>query len=542
MNFLSSGAPPVSTLPIMSSSAYDVIFVGAGHNALVSAVYLLKAGRSVCLLEGAPSAGGWVRSEELTRPGFVHDTFSAVHPILVYGPVFAEIGQELADQGLRYVQSEIACGASLPDGRAAVISTDATALAAELDRLGESTAWARFMADIGPHLELLFPLLGLDLTSAEAAPLLARLQTEGAGTALPFQQLLTGTGYDLICDRFSTEEMRSVLLPWLLHIGIGPHDAGGALWCAVVAATIFAGNPQPVGGSGRLADALIGLVTKLGGEIRTGTTVDAVLVEQGRAAGVRTAAGETLSAGRAVVAGTSPGALYGHLLRDVASVPAGVRAQAQGYRYRRGCFQINLALSQRPSFADPRFDQGGGFNLGRGVEELVRSVRQADDGYLPAHPSISWHEPTALDPDRAPDGGGVVRIQVLDTPLAPIGDAAGQIETDGTWSTSVAEQYADRIVAEAALHVENLPDLILARHLTSPADLAAGNPNAGPGDHASGHNALAQGFTQRPIAAHGGGYATAVPGLYLIGAASWPGPGVSGTSGRAVAQRLIAEA
>ncbi|MGP4016003.1 hypothetical protein [Saccharopolyspora sp. 5N708] len=95
------------------------------------------------------------------------------------------------------------------------------------------------------------------------------------------------------------------------------------------------------------------------------------------------------------------------------------------------------------------------------------------------------------------------------------------------------------MIAEAAQHVAGLEDMILARHLLSPADIAADNPNAGPGDSNAGHNALSQGFTQRPIAAHRGGYATAVPGLYLIGAATWPGPGVSGASGRAVAHSLL---
>ena len=95
------------------------------------------------------------------------------------------------------------------------------------------------------------------------------------------------------------------------------------------------------------------------------------------------------------------------------------------------------------------------------------------------------------------------------------------------------------MIAQAAEHVAGLEHIVLARHVTSPADLARSNPNAGPGDHAAGHNALSQSFAQRPIPAHLGGYATAVPDLYLIGAATWPGPGVSGSSGRAVARRLL---
>src|SRR3954468_17909133 len=117
--------------------SYDVIFVGAGHNALVAAAYLAKAGRSVCLLDQADRPGGAVRSEELTLPGFVHDTYSALHPIFVGGPAFAELGDDLGRHGLHYVQGGVSSGSSLPDGRCAVIPTDPQALSAELDRLGE---------------------------------------------------------------------------------------------------------------------------------------------------------------------------------------------------------------------------------------------------------------------------------------------------------------------------------------------------------------------------------------------------------------------
>jgi phytoene dehydrogenase-like protein len=521
-----------------SSTAFDVIFVGAGHNALIAAGYLAKEGRSVCLLDQSSTPGGWVRSEELTLPGFVHDSFSALHPIFVGGPVFAELGDELADHGLRYVQGEVSTGASFPDGRSAVIGTDPDALAAELDRLRERHAWTQLMADASPHLDSLLPLLGMNLDSPEATGLLKALHRD-TGSALPFTSLLAGSGRDLLGDRFCSEELIMAWLPWLLHVGLGPHDAGGALWSVLLMATLVAGNPAPVGGSGRLAEALTALVSAHGAEIRTGVDVDTVLTDGGRATGVETTDGERFTATQAVIASTTPDQLYGRLLRDAPGIPESTRAQASRYRYRRGCFQINLALSARPRFADSRLDGGGGINVGRGLNELLTSVRQAEDGLLPTYPSISWHEPTAVDPGRAPAGRAVVRLQVLDAPLHPIGDAADLIAVDQGWTTSVAERFADRVIGEAAHHISGLEQMVLARHILSPADLALTNRNAGPGDHASGENALSQAFTQRPIPAHRGGYATDVPNLYLIGAATWPGPGVGGSSGRAVARHLL---
>jgi phytoene dehydrogenase-like protein len=324
-----------------------------------------------------------------------------------------------------------------------------------------------------------------------------------------------------------------------MHLGLGPEDPAGALWTVFALGALAGGNPTPVGGSGRLADALTSLVTERGGDVLCDMDVDEILVADGRAVGVRTSAGATVTATQAVIASVTPDQLYGRLLRNAAGVPQGVRTQAAGYRFKRGCFQVNLALSARPRFTDPRLDAGGAFNLGRGLDALVTSVRQAEAGLLPEHPSIAWHEPTAVDATRAPEGKAIVRLQVLDAPLRPAADAAGALRAVAGWSAVTTEAFADRVLAEAEQHVPGLIALVLERHITTPADLAKASPNAGPGDHAAGENSLWQGLIQRPIPAHGGGYRTAVPCVWLIGAATWPSPGVSGASGRAVARALI---
>ncbi|WP_194922149.1 phytoene desaturase family protein [Catenulispora rubra] len=517
----------------------DVVFVGAGHNALVAAAYLLEAGRSVVLLDQMAQPGGWVRTAELGAPGFHHDVYSALHPAFVGGPAWAELGADLKRHGLDYVTAPLATGASLHDGRAAVLPVDQQALAEELDRLGESAGWSSLFAAAGPYFPGLMELLGDGLDTPAAQATLAGLVTSGRDSALPFTQLLSGSARDLVRRFFVTEELRLLAAPWPLHLGIGPEDPAGALWTVFALGMMAGGNPAPIGGSGRLADALTGLVVERGGEVFCDVNVEEILVDGGRATAVRTGSGAIVAAGQAVIASVTPDKLYGSLLRNVAGVPEGVREQAAGYRYKRGCFQLNLALSARPRFADPRLDAGGALNLGRGVDELVVSVRQAEAGLLPEHPSISWHEPTAVDATRAPQGKAVVRIQVLDAPLSPIGDAAGTTRGVQGWSVSTAEAFADRVLAEAEAHLPGLTGTVLERHITTPADLAKASPNAGPGDHGAGENSLAQGLVQRPIPAHGGGYRTAVPGLWMIGAATWPGPAVSGGSGRAVARAIV---
>ncbi|MCF3961115.1 phytoene desaturase family protein [Streptomyces fuscigenes] len=513
--------------------------MGAGHHALVAAALLLDAGRSVCLLDRMPRPGGFVGTRELGAPGFLHDVWSAAHPGFVGGPVWAELGPHLARHGLEYVTAPLSTGSSLPDGRAAVAPVDRDAFAKELERLGEKGRWDRLFDAVGPHLPELFGLFAAGLDEPGAVATLDRIIDGSRDGAVPFGRLIAGNARDFVTEHFATEELRSLAAPWPLHFGAGPREPVGALWTVFALAALAGGNPTPVGGSGRLAEALTSLVTERGGDTYCGVDVDEILVRDGRGVGVRTADGTVVRAREAVVVSTTPDLLYGRLLRNAPGVPSGVRAQASAYRYRRGCFQMNLALSARPHFLDGRLDAGGCLNLGRGLDALDTSVRQADAGLLPEHPSVAWHEPTAVDPTRAPEGRAVVRLQVLDVPARPMGDAAGTGLGAGGWSAATAEAFADRVLAETEPHVPGLTALVHERHLTTPADLARQNPNAGPGDHAAGSNALDQALTQRPVPAHRGGYRTAVPGVWQIGAATWPMAGVSGLSGRAVARSLI---
>ena len=138
----------------------DIVFVGAGHNALVAAAYLLDAGRSVTLLEQMPQPGGWVQTAELGAPGFHHDRYSSLHPAFVGGPAFAELGRDLGRHGLEYVTAPLATASSLPDGRTAIVPVDPEAFAAELERLGETTGWNALLGATGAHLQTVLGLLG----------------------------------------------------------------------------------------------------------------------------------------------------------------------------------------------------------------------------------------------------------------------------------------------------------------------------------------------------------------------------------------------
>ena len=523
--------------------SYDAVFVGSGHNALVAAAYLARAGWRVLVLERNDRPGGLVRTEELTVPGFLHDTYSAAHPLFVAGPAYAELGAELAERGLRYCNTDLPTGVSLPDGRTAVLSTDVEANVAELERLapGDGAAYAAMLQGFGAVAEPVFGLFAMDLSSAPAGALIRSLMwdaSEGRPTTLARE--FVRTARDLLTERFRSPVVHALLAPWTQHLGRTPDEANSGIWVALVAAALqMAGMPVPAGGSEALARALARLVTDHGGEIRTGERVERVLVEGGRASAVRTASGEEHRSSRAVIASTNPDQLYGELLAGADGVPGAVREQAARYRYGLGCVQIHLALSEPPRFADERLNRAGQPHLTGGLDAVSRAVGEAVRGLLPAEPTISIDVPTNLDPTRAPAGCATARLQMLEVPWRVRGDAAGEIPVgEAGWSEEVKERFADRVVERAGRHAPNLPGAIRGRAVLGPTDLARFNPNCGPGDPYGGANDLAQSYLFRPLPAHPS-HRSPVPGLFMLGAATWPGHGVNGGSGYIVARMLL---
>jgi phytoene dehydrogenase-like protein len=525
---------------------YDAVCIGSGHNALIAAALLARAGWSVLVLERNDRPGGLVRTEELTLPGFLHDTFSTAHPLLLAGPAFAELWPELAERGLRYVNTDIPTGVSLPDGRTSVLSTSFEANVAEAERLapGDGSALAQLMEEFGPVAEPVFQLFGMDLASPEATALIERVMLGQGGRGYSeFAQTFALTARDLLEQRFRSPVLRAMLAPWALHLGRGPEDATGGLWLILVLAALGqAGMPIPEGGSERLAHALVRLLADRGGAVRCDCPVERVVVEGGRATGVRVAGGETIRAARAVIASVNPDQLYLRLLAGVEGVPESLTRQAGRFRYGRGCVQVHLALAEPPRFADERLARAGQPHLTTGLDGVSRAVNEAQRGLLPAEPTISFDVPSTLDPSRCPEGRAVARLQMLEVPTRPRGDAAGEIEVggDGAWTDALKEAFADRVIALAGRHAPNLPGAVLGRRVIGPDDLARFNPNCGPGDPYGGSHDLSQSYLFRPLPGQPS-HRTSIGGLFVLGAATWPGHGVNGGSGYIVATQLLRE-
>jgi phytoene dehydrogenase-like protein len=514
----------------------DAVIVGSGINSLACGALLARAGWRVAILERNDWLGGAVKTAEITEPGFVHDVFSAWHPLWVGGAAHAELGADLAARGLDYLNTEHPTATLFPDGEAAFLATSTDANAAE-----HGEEWRTMIGDFGSQAELAFGVLGTELWSAGGAAFAAKaLRRLGARGLATFGGELVMSSRDWLTETFPSERTHGLLAPWVLHTGLGPDAATSGFMTKVIAFAIEAGGmPIPRGGGAKLVDALVQLIRDNGGSADTGKDVERVLVQNGRTYGVRLADGETVTAERAVIANVTPTQLYGRLLAD-ANVPAAITRAGKQFRFGRSEMQIHFALSRPPEWdGDARLGRSAIVHLTPGLDGVSRAVNEAERGLLPAEATVVVGQPLTMDPSRAPAGRGLLWIQLQELPWLVKGDAAAELDVgDGSWTEALRERYADRIQARLARHLPGLDDLVLARTTLSPADLQAQNINLERGDPYSGSLALDQNFLWRPFAEQPG-HRTPVDRLYEIGASTWPGPGLGAGSGTLVAQELL---
>ena len=508
----------------------DAVVVGSGINSLACAALLARGGWSVRVLEREDELGGAIRTAELTEPGYLHDVFSAWHPLWVGGAAHAELGEELAARGLEYLNTDHPSATLFPDGEAAFLLRSTDANVAEL---GED--WRGAVESFFPNADLAFGVLGTELWSRDGLGLALRAYRRlGRRGAAEFVGDVLTSSRDWLTQTFSSERAHGLLAPWVLHTGLGPDAAGSGFMTQVIGVAVQEGGmPIPRGGGARLVDALVRLIEDHGGTCETGRDVERVLVRDGKATGVRLVDGDEVPSARAVVANVTPTQLYGRLLD-------GHEELGRRFRYGRSEMQIHFALSEPPRWeGDERLGQTAIVHLTPGLDGISRAVNEAERGLLPAEATVVVGQPLTMDPSRAPEGAGMLWIQLQELPWQVKGDAAGELDPgDGSWTEELRERYADRIQARIARHVPNLESSLRRRVTLSPADLQAANINLQHGDPYSGSLALDQNLLWRPLAASPG-HSTPVKGLWHIGASTHPGPGLGAGSGTLVAKRLL---
>src|SRR5579862_3561054 len=310
---------------------FDAVLVGSGVNSLACAALLARAGWRVCVLERNDWLGGAIKTEELTEPGFLHDVYSAWHPLWVGGAAHAELGDELAARGLEYLNTELPTATAFPDGSAAFLLRTAEGNA---DELGPE--WPAVLERFFPNADLAFGVLGTELWSPAGLALAAKaMRRLGRVGALAFLGEVLQSSRDWLEATFDSERAHGVLAPWVLHTGLGPDAASSGFMTQVIAVAVQEGGmPIPRGGGAQLAEALVRLIRDKGGVCELDKDVERVLVRSGRAVGVRLTDGETIEAERAVVASVTPTQLHERLLAD-ADVPEALRDSARRFRYGR---------------------------------------------------------------------------------------------------------------------------------------------------------------------------------------------------------------
>jgi phytoene dehydrogenase-like protein len=218
-------------------SGFDVIIVGSGINSLVCGALVAKRGLTVCMLERNRLLGGCIRTEELTLPGFFHDTLSTLYPLFVTAPHYPLLEADLRGLGVRFRNCEMPTAVLCPDGRHAVLTTSRKQNLETFESLakGEGTAYARAMEEVERDASLIFGLLGKELWTWEGVRLLVReLRTRGARGLAKFFGRSAASCRAWLDVEFRSEVSRALIAPWVLHVGLSPESAMSSLMAKVI--------------------------------------------------------------------------------------------------------------------------------------------------------------------------------------------------------------------------------------------------------------------------------------------------------------------
>jgi phytoene dehydrogenase-like protein len=465
---------------------YDAVIIGSGPNGLAAAVRLAEAGRSVLVLEAAPTIGGGCRSAELTLPGFVHDVCAAVHALGVDAPPLS--AQHLGEHAPHWAWPEIPLAHPLDGARAALLHRS---LADTADGLAaDGDAWRRLLSATVDHWRDLVPQLLGPIIAVPRHPLL--LGRFGLTAALPASW---------VAHRFDTDAAAALFGGCAAHAMLPldrPFTAAFGLLLAGAAHT--GGWPVAVGGSQTVVDGLAQRLRDLGGEIRTDCLVRSL---------------DDVPSHRTVVFDTNPAQMASI---SGSALPEGYRRRLRRFRHGPGSFKIDYALSSPVPWAHADCRRAGTLHLIGGFDELRRAEADVAAGRMPQRPFVLVVQSSIVDETRAPTGGHTLWAYAH-VPQGYSGDAMASIERQ-------IERFAP-----------GFRDTVLARRVRTPADLEHDNPNYVGGDIAGGaHNGMQLLF--RPTVRLRA-YTTPNPNLFLCSASTPPGAGVHGMCGWNAADQVL---
>lgn len=502
----------------------DAVVVGAGPNGLVAANALADAGWDVLLLETNDRVGGAVRSDRSTHPDFVSDQFSSFYPLAAASPVIKDL--QLTDHGLNWVQAPSVLAHPLTDGRAAVLHRAVADTAANLETFGagDGDAWIslceQWQRVRDPLLDALFsPLPPVRSTVALARRLGAAGLLDLARSAiLPARRMGE--------EHFAGDGGKLLITGNALHGDVPPQAAGSGIFGWLLAMLgQDVGFPVPQGGAGELAEAMARRFTAAGGQVRTRTRVESILVAGGRALGVRTAGGELIRTRRAVLADVTAPALYRDLV-GLQHFPSGMTALLDRFEWDFSTLKVNWALSGPIPWTMPGPAGAGTVHLGCDVDGFVDFAGDLTLGRMPRQAFTLLGQMTTADPSRSPAGTESVWAYTH----IPAGADVGQLD-----------RHVDLVQSQIESLATGFGELVLARTVQTPDDFEAADANLVGGRINGGTSGLHQQLVFRPTNGLGRPE-TPIRGLYLAGASAHPGGGVHGACGWNAARTALADA
>lgn len=470
------------------SPQYDAVVVGAGPNGLAAGIELARSGRSVLIREARDGPGGGVRSAALTLPGFVHDPFSAVHPLAVASPFFRTL--DLESHGLEWVHPDALLAHPFDDGSAALLERSTEATAAGLGVDGD--AYERLVGPFVREWERLAPDILGPLSLPRHPLLLARFGLR----ALRSAQGLTSSA-------FESDAARALFCGMAAHSAL-PLDslATAAYGLVLAAAGNTAGWPIPRGGADSLSAALTSVFRHHGGVLEVNAPVASL---------------DELPTSGAVLLDLTPR----QILRVAGErLPGGYSRALERFRYGPGVFKMDWALSGPLPWRAPGCERAATVHLVGSMAELTASERLPWRGEIPEQPFVLLVQPSRFDGTRAPAG------------------------CHTAWAychvpNGCTVDMTSRIEAQVERFAPGFRDLILARSVLSPADLERRDANLVGGDINGGAGVLGQLFF-RPVA-RPKPCRTPVRGLYICSASTPPGGGVHGMCGFHAARTALAD-
>jgi phytoene dehydrogenase-like protein len=517
----------------------DVVMIGGGHNGLVTAFYVAKAGFKPLVLERRAQTGGAAITEEF-HPGFRCSTLA--HSA---GSLLPEIvrDMQLERHGLRLIKSDVAVSGLSSDGRALVLYNDVKRSSDEIRKFSAKDAekypdFQQSLAKIGAVIGLALKQTPPDIDDPSRSDLWGMLTTGRALRKLGKKDMYRVLRWgpmavaDLVAEFFDTELLRATIAArGIFGTALGPWSAGSSLVLLIRAA----GDPHPagspgfvIGGTGAITQAMAAAAKEAGVEIRTEAEVREVRIKDGTASGVVLANGEEISA-QYVLSNADPKRTLLNLVDSTHLTPDFV-LKLQHYRTPGTVAKMNLALSGLPQFTAMSGSTDalrGRIHIGPEIDYLERAFDESKYGNFSQQPYLEVALPSLTDPTLAPPGKHVMSIYVQYAPF--------QLKS-GDWDQQ-RDVLGNTVVKTLANYAPNLPGLIEDGQIITPKDLEDTYGLTG-GHIFHGELALDQFFTMRPLL-DWARYRTPIRNLYLCGSGTHPGAGLTGGSGFNAAREIV---